>query len=334
MPATDRGGGRAPPYDPRLHTARGCTVRAAPTEYRSPARPDLSPPGPVAILRCVTIQALRTVEALLPLCGLCLFLFATMGLFAVRCATVGRPRTPYIEARHAAPIWKWWMEWWVWLWGPVERACLALGVSPDTITVASAVLSGGAGALLGLGHLAAGGWAYLFAASLDLVDGRVARAQGTSSKAGAFLDSTLDRVAELLVFAGLAVHFRESAALYAALAAAGASVVVSYARARGEALGVGAEVKVGGMQRAERVVLTGLPCALAPFFDAAFGPGAGDTAVGSALALLGGVTALTALRRGHAIWRALRDREPQPARPAANVRWLESARRRQQRLGR
>ena len=283
----------------------------------------------------MTIQAPWTGEALLlPLCAMCLFFFATMGLFAVRCAAIGRPRTPYIESRQVAPIWKWWMEWWVWLWGPVERACVALGVTPSAITVASTVLTGGASALLGLGYLAAGGWAYLFAASLDLVDGRVARAQGTTSRAGAFLDSTLDRVAELLVFAGLAVHFRASATLYAALAAAGASVVVSYARARGEALGAGAEAKVGGMQRAERVVLTGLPCAVAPLFDAAFGPGAGDTAAGSALALLGGATTLTAARRGHAIWRALRDHEPQPARPAANVRWLESARRRQQRLGR
>jgi phosphatidylinositol phosphate synthase len=288
----------------------------------------------VATFQSVTLHALRTVEALLPLCGLVLFLLVTMALFAGRCATVGRPRTPYIETRDAAPIWKWWMEWWVWLWGPVERACLKLGVSPNAITLTSTLLTGAAAALLGLGRLSVGGWLYLFAASLDLVDGRVARAQGTSSKAGAFLDSTLDRVAELFVFAGLSVYFRDSGALYAVLAAAGSSVVVSYARARGEALGVGAEVKVGGMQRAERVVLTGLPCALGPLFDAVFGAGAGDVVVGSALAILAVVTTLTAVQRGHAIWRALRAREPQPARPPANVRWLETARRRQQRLGR
>jgi len=283
----------------------------------------------------VTPDALRTAKALLPPCGLALFLFATMGVFAVRCATVGRPRTPYIDARRAAPIWKWWMEWWVWLWGPVERACLELRVTPNAITLASAVFAGTAAVLLGLGRLSAGGWLYLFAASLDLVDGRVARAQGSASKAGAFLDSTFDRVAELLVFAGLSVHFRASPALYAALAAAGSSVVVSYARARGEALGVGAEVQVGGMQRPERVVLTGLPCALAPLFDALFGARGGEVVVGSALALLAVVTTLTAVHRGHAIWRALRGPEPrQPARPIANVRWLETARRKQQRLGR
>jgi phosphatidylglycerophosphate synthase len=279
----------------------------------------------------VTPTSLRTVEALLPVLGTCVFLLSTMAAFAGRCVTIGRPRTPYIEARSASPLWKWWMEWWVWLWGPVERACLGLGISPNTITVASTFFTAVAATLLGAGYLSLGGWAYLFASSLDIVDGRVARAQGTSSKAGAFLDSTLDRVAELCAFAGLAVYFRHGPALYAALAAAGTSLVVSYARARGEALGVAAASRVGGMQRAERVVLTGLPCALSPLLDALFGAGAGEVVVGSALALLAIVTAVTAVRRATAIWRALRELEPAP-RPLANVRWLDGTRRRE-RLG-
>ena len=127
--------------------------------------------------------------------------------------------------------------------------------------------------LLGLGWLSLGGWVFLAAGSLDFVDGRVARATGRASRAGAFLDSTLDRVGELLVFGGLAVTFRDSPALLAALAAAGASLLVSYARARGEALGAGEAAKVGGMQRPERVVVTGVACALSPLADAAFGAG-------------------------------------------------------------
>jgi phosphatidylglycerophosphate synthase len=271
-------------------------------------------------------------DALLPLAVLVTVLLGTMGVFFARCVTGGRPRTATVEARSSSRLWKWWMEWWIWLWGPVERACVGLGVSPSAITVASTVFTGGAALLLGAGHLALGGWAYLFSASLDLVDGRVARAQGTASKAGAFLDSTLDRAAELFVFAGLAVFFRgTTAALLAALAAAGSSVLVSYARARGEALGVVEEAKTGGMQRAERVVLTGLPCALAPLFDAAFGAGAGAMVAGSALALLAVVTTVTAARRSYAIWRALRVPE-QRARTFANVRWLDA--RRRERLGR
>jgi CDP-diacylglycerol--glycerol-3-phosphate 3-phosphatidyltransferase len=269
-----------------------------------------------------------TAEALLPLVGLCTFLISTLFLFLGRCIALGRPRTPYIEAREASAAWKWLMEWWVWLWGPIERICIRLRISPNSITIASALATAVAACLLARGALALGGWAYLFASSLDLVDGRVARAQGSATRAGAFLDSTLDRVGELLVFGALAVHFRSSPVLYAALAAAGASLLVSYARARGEALGAIEEARVGGMQRAERVVLTGLPCALSPLFTA-FGD-RGQIVVGSALAVLALVTTLTAVRRVHSVWRALAG--PPQVRALSNVRWLDAARGRQ-RLG-
>jgi CDP-diacylglycerol---glycerol-3-phosphate 3-phosphatidyltransferase len=275
--------------------------------------------------------AARTAEALLPLGALCTFLLLTMLLFLGRCLSVGRPHTPYIEERDASRAWKWLMEWWIWLWGPVVRACVGLHVSPNTITVASTVATAGAAWLIATGALSLGGWAYLFASSLDLVDGRVARAQGIATRAGAFLDSTLDRVGELLVFGGLAIHFRSTPVLLATLGASAASVLVSYARARGEALGVFEEARVGGMQRAERVVLTGLPCALSPIVTAAASRGAAELVVGSALAVLTLVTALTATRRILAIWRVLSGPRPE-ARSLANVRWLDAARKRQ-RLG-
>ncbi len=276
----------------------------------------------------MTPDELRTARALLPVLGVSLFLLSTMAAFAGRCVAIGRPRTPSVESRAAPRIWKWWAEWWVWLWGPVERACIGLGISPNAITLTSTAFSCLAAFLLGSGWLSLGGWVYLLAASLDLVDGRVARAQGRSTRAGAFLDSTLDRVAELVVFGGLAVHFRDTAALPAALAAAGSSVLVSYARARGEALGASREASVGGMQRAERVVLTGLPCALSPIFEALFGSGAGELVSGSALVVLAAVTTLTAVRRGGAIWRALRGAEP-AVRSLPNVRWIVPMRRRE-----
>jgi phosphatidylglycerophosphate synthase len=275
-----------------------------------------------------------TVDALLPLAVLVTALLGTMGVFFARCVTGGRPRTATVEARSSSRLWKWWMEWWIWLWGPVERTCIRLGISPDAITVASTLLTAVAAVLLGAGHLSVGGWLYLFAASFDLVDGRVARATGRATRAGAFLDSTLDRVSELAVFAGLAVYFREGPALLASLAAAASSVLVSYARARGEALGAGDAAKVGGMQRPERVVLTGIPCALSPLADAIFGPLAGDIVAGSALALLAIVTSFTAAHRFGVIWRALREAEPGTVRTSpsafgglANVRWLDAGRR-------
>jgi phosphatidylglycerophosphate synthase len=279
----------------------------------------------------VTPVTTGTAGPLIPLVALCGFLLLTMILFLARCLALGMPRTPYVEAREAFAAWKWLMEWWIWLWGPFERICVAMRVSPNALTFASTIVTAAAAALLAQGRLSLGGWAYLFAASLDILDGRVARAQGRATRAGAFLDSTLDRVCELAVFAGLAVHFRATPALYAALAAAGSSVIVSYARARGEALGVVEEARVGGMQRAERVVLTAVPCALAPILDALFGAGGGDLVVGSALAVLALVTSVTAVRRVRSIWTVLRGPVP-GARPLANVRWLDSARRRR-RLG-
>jgi len=263
----------------------------------------------------------------LPLAALCAILLATLAAFAARCAITGRPRTASVESRAASGAWKWLMEWWIWLWGPLERLCIRLGVPPNAITLASAALTAVAGALLGLGHLSLGGWLYLSAASLDIVDGRVARAQGRATPAGAFLDSTLDRVAELFVFSGLAVYLRATPWLYAALASASASVVVSYARARGEALGAGAEARAGGMQRAERIVLTAAPCALAPLADAALGEGWGTSVVGASLSLLALLTTATAVRRTHAVFAALRGSTPE-AHPPANVRWLSAVRRR------
>ena len=274
----------------------------------------------------------RTAEALVPLVGLLAFLFATMAVFGVKAALRGRPHTPDIEKRQRTILAKFFQEWWIWLWGPVERLCLRLGISPNTITIASTILAGAAAALMGLGWLSLGGWLFLAGGSLDFVDGRVARATARVSKAGAFLDSTLDRVGELLVFSALAVTFRASPVLYAALAAAGASLLVSYARARGEALGAGEAAKVGGMQRPERVVVTGVACALSPLADAAWGAGAGRTGVGIALIALATLATATATRRTFRIYRALRAAEPLPvARPPfrlADVFRLDTARRR------
>jgi CDP-diacylglycerol--glycerol-3-phosphate 3-phosphatidyltransferase len=270
--------------------------------------------------------------ALVPLIGLVAFLFATLAGFAVKAVLLGRPHTPDIEKRQRTILAKFFQEWWVWLWGPVERLCLRVGISPDAITVASTTVAAAAAVLVGFGRLSLGGWVFLVGASLDFIDGRVARATGRVSRAGAFLDSTLDRVGELLMFGGLAVTFRGSSVLYAALAAAGASLLVSYARARGEALDAGDAARVGGMQRPERVVVTGVACALSPLADAAWGVGSGRAVVGSALAALAALATATAARRIWTIYRALRAAEPLPvARPAfrlADVFRLEAARRR------
>ncbi len=275
----------------------------------------------------MTPDVAQSLRAVFPVAAVLSFLLGTMAVFAVRCLVLGRPRTAAIEERPPSLLSKWLQEWWVWLFGPVERVSVRLGLSPNAITVASTAVVALAAAVLAVGDLALGGWLYLFGASLDLVDGRVARATGRATRSGAFLDSTLDRLAELLVFCGLAVRFRDSAALYAALAAAVASMLVSYARARGEGLGVRAEAKVGGMQRPERVFVTGAACALSPVADALAGDGAAATMVGAALTVLAVLAGITAARRVASIFRALRGAEAAPQ-PEGVARVLRLGRRR------
>ena len=88
---------------------------------------------------------------------------------------------------------------------------------------------------------------------LDMLDGRIARASGRQSAAGALYDSVADRWAEAFVFTGLAWYLRASPWMLASLGAGFASMMVSYTRARGEGLGL--SLRGGVMQRAERIIL-------------------------------------------------------------------------------
>ncbi len=142
---------------------------------------------------------------------------------------------------------------------PVTRVLARLGVRPSPITVAGTLIClAGAGLVLA-DRLALGGAVWLVGSALDLVDGALARHQDKVTAGGAFLDSTLDRISEGALFAAIAYHFAQAgdalAAAFAAVALLGA-LLVSYTRARAEALG--ATCKVGIVTRAERVVLLGL----------------------------------------------------------------------------
>lgn len=146
-----------------------------------------------------------------------------------------------------------WFYWFVW---PVERASLLLGLSPLFYNLLGFAFGAAAGWLFAAGRFAMGGWAVLLSGVADALDGRIARARGLAGPRGAFLDSTIDRFAEVAAFVGLAVAFRASGAALAVVAAAlGGSLLVSYTRARGESQGV--LCTAGVMQRAERLLLIG-----------------------------------------------------------------------------
>jgi CDP-diacylglycerol--glycerol-3-phosphate 3-phosphatidyltransferase len=149
--------------------------------------------------------------------------------------------------------------------GPVARALIRGGVHPNTITTLGTLVVIGSGVAFGYGAIQTAGALLLLSGTLDLLDGQVARQGGKMTTFGAFYDSTLDRVGEGAVFTGLIFFFLtgplpselKSPAIAAGLVALVASLLVSYTRARAEALGV--ECKVGIASRAERILLLGLP---------------------------------------------------------------------------
>jgi CDP-diacylglycerol--glycerol-3-phosphate 3-phosphatidyltransferase len=133
-----------------------------------------------------------------------------------------------------------------------------LGFSPNMVSIIGLVAYGASGLVLGMGHPAAAGWLLAVFGPLDAVDGMLAREQGRVSLFGAFLDSTVDRYAEFFLFLGLMAYLmihRQGALLEAALvlAAMTGSLLVSYTRARAEALDF--HCKVGVLTRFERLFL-------------------------------------------------------------------------------
>jgi CDP-diacylglycerol--glycerol-3-phosphate 3-phosphatidyltransferase len=141
---------------------------------------------------------------------------------------------------------------------PILSALRRLNVTPNQVTVAGTILNLGAAVLIVFDHLIFAGVVFLLAGCCDMLDGSLARMQQKSTQFGAFLDSTLDRVSEGAVLAGVAYWFAAAPRVQAVNAALVVlallgSILVSYTRARAESLGI--ECKVGLMSRPERVVL-------------------------------------------------------------------------------
>jgi CDP-diacylglycerol--glycerol-3-phosphate 3-phosphatidyltransferase len=140
----------------------------------------------------------------------------------------------------------------------------ALHLTPNVITCLGTLLNGVAAWLAYSENWPAAAAVFLLGSLLDAMDGAVATVTGNISTFGAFLDSTLDRISEGLVITGLGLYFAahdRTGALAACFVALACSYLVSYTRARAEALGV--ECKVGLASRLERVVVITAGLALA-----------------------------------------------------------------------
>ncbi len=132
-----------------------------------------------------------------------------------------------------------------------------LGVTPNGVTYTGFALTIITAVVLATGSFVWGGVLLLIASLLDLIDGSLARATAQSSTFGAFLDSTLDRYSESVTFMALAWYYTGASgsqwALMLILLTVVGSLMVSYTRARAEALNI--ECKEGWMQRPERIAL-------------------------------------------------------------------------------
>lgn len=131
-----------------------------------------------------------------------------------------------------------------------------VGVTADMLTIIGLLLHVGAAPLVITGHFVWAAVIIIIAAVCDALDGAVARAGTGPTQAGAFLDSTTDRISEMLIAGALAIYMARQGLWWtcgAVLVFLGASQMVSYTRARAEGLGV--DCKVGLMSRPERVVV-------------------------------------------------------------------------------
>ena len=188
-------------------------------------------------------------------------------------------------------------RWMYWFAKPVSRVLTALGWSANAVTYLGLLLTTITAVFAGYGHVGLAGIMLIWGNICDVLDGELARMQNTVRKSGAFLDSNLDRISEIVLFAGLGVGSPERSGLYWAFGAAGASLLVSYARARGEGLGV--SCPSGGLERPHRMLilmftllggcLVTLPTAqlAAQIACAVIAVGAGTTAIARMVSIYG-----------------------------------------------
>jgi CDP-diacylglycerol--glycerol-3-phosphate 3-phosphatidyltransferase len=188
---------------------------------------------------------------------------------------------------------------------PLVRLAQRLGITPNRVTIIGFFVVVVAAILVALGQLLAGAVVLVAGSLLDAVDGALARANGGGTAFGSFLDSTLDRGAEAILYIGLIVYFLSTdtdpiGPVLLALAALCGSFMVSYTRAKAEALGVSASI--GLAPRTERLVLIVAGIGLA-------GLGFGIGLIGA----IGIVAALAAATTVQRIWHVQREISRRPA---------------------
>lgn len=237
------------------------------------------------------------VRAVLPFLVIVVGLVAALPVYVLRNRRRGAYRDADIEAKGETTLLSLRVRrYFIWAIQPLWRALWRSGIPASAVTMLATLIGFGSGFAFAAGSLALGGWLYLCSGVLDVFDGRLARAQGNAGRAGAVLDSVLDRYVDAASLAGLAWFYRDSWLLLPCLLALSGGFLVSYVKARSEGLGV--NVQVGLMQRPERVLFLGLSAITVPLL--ALFPIAGwgkDWLLAAVLVWLAVATQYTAVQR-------------------------------------
>ena len=189
---------------------------------------------------------------------------------------------------------------------PVVAALTRWRVHPNTLSSLGFLITCSSGYFFHQHEVRTAGALILVGGIFDLFDGTVARRTGLASPFGAFYDSTLDRLSEIVVYLGLLslyndyrLELGDVGMIYTVLLAMAGSLMISYTRARAESLGI--ECSIGLMQRAERVILIGVAAL-------AFGEQNDGIVLKGVLIALAVLTNLTVLQR---IWWVYRNTRPE-----------------------
>jgi phosphatidylglycerophosphate synthase len=219
----------------------------------------------------LTPQA-RVLTALAPAIVVSTYFVVGYGAYNLRCWIWGPPKQFEKDARgRTAFIGTHLRLYFFWMVNPLWRLLLASGLSANAVTGMAAASGLGAALAAGAGRFSLAGWLFILSGIFDVMDGRLARAHNQVSPAGAAIDSILDRYTDSLMLIGLGFYYRNQGwVLLAVMLALMGTSVVSYVRAKSEALGF--PVRGGNMQRAERIMYLGGTVALAPIFEAVMFP--------------------------------------------------------------
>lgn len=187
---------------------------------------------------------------------------------------------------------------------PIVAALTRRRVHPNTLSTIGFLVTCSSGFFFHSHHVRTAGILILLGGVFDLFDGTVARRTGLASPFGAFYDSTLDRLSEIAVYVGLLSLYNDYrmelgnvGTIYAIMLAMAGSLMISYTRARAEALGI--ECTIGLMQRAERVILIGFAALL-------FGEDGNGIVLKVVIYVLAVLTNLTVVQRIWWVWRNTR----------------------------